>query len=408
LQIGEAINVKLKSFLLCCVWIISIPCLCQDAEVPSAPLTPLPPIAPVSSSDFGQPTTAQPSPQLVPDSGSGSVQPVQQTEPTLPQNAAKPAANSDLRKDPEAQLGNSPDSSSPASPTYVNPGLSPGDSISIRMFDFTDVGALETHVNSDGSIHLPYAGTLQASGLTPEQLQEEITKALQTRGIVKEPNVTVDIVSSTSYFVSVVGQVVAPKPVPLIGPAPLSWVLAQVGGTSGLASPHITILHRGEQLPTSVDYDPEQNTSMAMTTQVFPGDVVNVSARGVFFAAGEVGRPGIYPIGGEFTFGQVSLASGMGVVKNLTLLEALAQAGGVTAIAARSKMHILRTVDGKRVDILVDQVKLSKGQIADPLMRPNDIIYIPPSYLRQQTNNLFATALSGLYAATSIKSSGFY
>ena len=91
-------------------------------------------------------------------------------------------------------------------------------------------------------------------------------------------------------------------------------------------------------------------------------------------------------------------------MKNMTLLEALAQAGGITAIAKRSKMHILRTVDGKREDILVDQDKLSKGEIADPFVHANDIIYVPSSYLRLQTNNIFGTALNSLYAATQVHS----
>lgn len=95
------------------------------------------------------------------------------------------------------------------------------------------------------------------------------------------------------------------------------------------------------------------------------------------------------------------------MVKNITLLQALSQAGGITSIAARSKMHILRTEDGKRVDILVDQVKLSKGQVADPILHPNDIIYIPPSYFRQQTNNLFGTAISSIYAVAQVKTAQF-
>jgi polysaccharide export outer membrane protein len=124
----------------------------------------------------------------------------------------------------------------------------------------------------------------------------------------------------------------------------------------------------------------------------------------VYFVAGEVNRPGIFPIGGGLSLGQVTSAFGLGVAQNLTLLEALAQAGGITSIAARSKMRILRTVDGKREEIIVDQVKLYKGEIADPIIHPNDIIYVPTSYIRQQTNNLFSTALSSLYAATQLKS----
>jgi polysaccharide biosynthesis/export protein len=140
---------------------------------------------------------------------------------------------------------------------------------------------------------------------------------------------------------------------------------------------------------------------------VFPGDIVTASNRGVYFVGGEVLRPGIYPMGGAVSIGTVTAASGEGMVKNMTLLQALAQAGGITAIAARSHLHILRTVDGKRVDIEVNQVKLSEGKVADPILQPNDIIYLPPSYWRQQTNNLFSTALSSLYAAASVRTANF-
>jgi protein involved in polysaccharide export with SLBB domain len=183
--------------------------------------------------------------------------------------------------------------------------------------------------------------------------------------------------------------------------------LTQVGGLTGLAERRLTILRRGDQLPESVAYDPDAPTSGALNTIINPGDVVTVSSRGVFFVCGEVNRPGVFPLGGALSVGTVSASTGEGVVRNMTLLQALSQAGGVTQIAARSRMHILRTVDGKRVDIQVDQVKLSKGEVADPILLPNDIVYLPPSYWRQQTNNLFSTAVSSLYAATSIKSANF-
>jgi polysaccharide export outer membrane protein len=234
-------------------------------------------------------------------------------------------------------------------------------------------------------------------------LQREISESLRDKGIVKQPNVTVDVISAVNLTVNVIGQVPTPKAIPLYAPAPLSFVLAQVGGITGLADRHLTILHHSDQLPTSVEFDTDAPNSAAMNTLVVPGDIVNVSSRGVFFMGGEVTRPGIYTLGGVLSAGQTTSVSGQGVVKNMTLLEALSQAGGITPIAARSKMHILRTEDGKRVDIQVDQVKLSKGEVADPILRPNDIVYIPPSYLRQQTNNLFATAISALYAGAEIK-----
>jgi len=288
------------------------------------------------------------------------------------------------------------------------PGLEPGDQLNVRMYDFPELGGIfSVRVASDGTVHLPYAGTLQAEGMSPEALQRSIADALKSKGIVKEPNVGVDVVSAVNLTVNVLGQVASPKAIPLFAPAPMSFILAQVGGLTGTADRHLTILRRGEQLPTSIDYDPDAPAPAALNTLVQPGDVISVSSRGVYFVGGEINHPGVYPIGGALSVGQVGPQAGEGVVKNITLLQALSQAGGITAIAARSKMHILRTVDGKRVDIQVDQVKLSKGQVDDPILLPNDIVYIPPSYWRQQTNNLFSTAVSGIYAATNVRDANF-
>ncbi len=288
--------------------------------------------------------------------------------------------------------------------TYVAPGVVAGDFLEVRMYDIPELssGGLRVHVAADGTVHLPYAGTLQVAGMSPSEIEKQVTSALKSKGIVKDPNVTVDLVSSASYFVNVLGEVREPKSVPLTAPASISYILGQVGGTTGLAVHHLTILHPGGVAPTYVDYDPDAPTA-ALNTMVYPGDVLSVSRQGVYFVVGEVNRPGIFPLGGAINVGQASSTSGMGVANNLTLLEALAQAGGITPIAARSKLRILRTVDGKREEIMVDEVKLHNGEVADPILQANDIIYIPPSYVRLQTNNLFSTVISALYAGIQLR-----
>jgi polysaccharide export outer membrane protein len=285
------------------------------------------------------------------------------------------------------------------------PGLAPGDQLTVHMYDFPELGSgIQVHVGTDGSVQLPYAGSIPVQGVTPEEFGRRISESLKTRGIARQPNVTVDVVSAVNLSVNVIGHVVTPKVVPLYAPAPLSYVLAQVGGVNGLADRHLTILHHSEEPPTSVEYDAEHPTSAALNTIINPGDVLSVSTRGVYFVGGEVNHPGVYPMGGALSVGQATPQNGEGVVEHMTLLEALAQAGGITTVSARSKLHILRTVDGKRVDIQVDQVKLSKGEVADPLLQPNDMVYLPPSYWRLQTNNLFATALTSMYAAIQLNS----
>lgn len=294
--------------------------------------------------------------------------------------------------------------SAPAVPA-AGEGFEPGDLLLVHMYDFPELtSGVGVRVSVDGTIHLPFAGTLQAAGMTPDSLSVTISEALRKRGIVKDPNVTVDVQTAVGMQVTVLGQVVSPRPVPLYAPAPISYILGQAGGLNGLAAHHLTILHRDNEPPTSLDYEPENPSPAVLQTMVRPGDILHVASRGVFFISGEVAKPGIYSIGGVLSFGQTSTSFGMDVVKQITLQGALAQAGGITAIAARSQMRIIRTVDGKREEILIDQVKLYKGEIADPIIHPNDIIYIPSSYIRSVTNNIFNTALSGVYAAVTVKS----
>ncbi len=282
-------------------------------------------------------------------------------------------------------------------------GLAPGDQIDVHLYDFPELGGvIHAHVDADGTVHLPYAGTVSASGKSPEELQIAIADALRAKGIVKDPNVTVEILTAVNMTVQVMGEVRTPRAVPVFAPMPVSYLLSQVGGTTSLASHQITILHNGDDAPTTVDYDANSPRMNVLSTLVRPGDVVSVSSRGVFFVAGEVNRPGVFPIGGQVS-GGASVNPASSPVETMTLLEALAQAGGITQIAARSQMRILRTLNGRREEIKVDEVKLYKGEVADPIIQPNDIIYIPSSYIRLATNNLFATAVSGVVAAVQLK-----
>src|ERR1700722_11671193 len=124
------------------------------------------------------------------------------------------------------------------------PGLAPGDQLSVHMYDFPDLGAaVAVRVSADGSVHLPYVGTIQALGMSPDSFERAIIESLQAKGIVKEPNVTVDVLSAVNLTVNVMGQVASPKTIPLYAPASLSFVLTQVGGITGLADHHLTILH---------------------------------------------------------------------------------------------------------------------------------------------------------------------
>jgi len=83
-------------------------------------------------------------------------------------------------------------------------------------------------VRPDGKISLPLAGEFVASGLTPDQLQAEITQRLE--GLMSRPNVTVIVHEVKSQRVVVVGQVAKPGSYTLQTPMTVLDAIAQAGG----------------------------------------------------------------------------------------------------------------------------------------------------------------------------------
>lgn len=276
-------------------------------------------------------------------------------------------------------------------------GFAPGDTLSVTFYDLPDLnGGVNVVIAADGTVHLPYAGTVKIGGMSPSEAEIAIEHSLQSKNIVKDPSVSIKVLSSSNYVVYLTGQISRPGPVPLLAPAPLSYVLAQGGAFTGVEGKHIVILHRNSKLPESIDYDSMNMTQSAMNTKVVPGDVVRVAPTDVYYMIGEVGRQGIYPLTGGISAGNGLV--GTGIIRNMTLLQALAYAGGITQVAARSQALIIRPKpDGTREIIHFDILKLEKGQIADPLIQANDIIFVPSSYLRNLTNNIFSNLVNGLY-----------
>ena len=85
--------------------------------------------------------------------------------------------------------------------------IGPGDVLAINVWKETEISKV-IPVRSDGRISLPLIGEMQASGLTPKQLETEITKRL--KDYVADPSVTVVVQEIKSQKINVLGMVVRP------------------------------------------------------------------------------------------------------------------------------------------------------------------------------------------------------
>ena len=64
---------------------------------------------------------------------------------------------------------------------------------------------------------------------------------------------------------------------------------------------------------------------------------------------------------------------------NTTLMEALAQAGGITDRGKANTIKLMRKVDGKRVVYGIDLSTMDGLQYVDMIVQANDYIYVEPT-----------------------------
>lgn len=88
-------------------------------------------------------------------------------------------------------------------------------------------------VRPDGKISLPLVGEIQASGLTPMQLQDDLTRRL--KAFIENPEVTVIITDPRSHQFNVVGEVNRTGSYPLTEAMTVLDAIAQSGGFKDFA-----------------------------------------------------------------------------------------------------------------------------------------------------------------------------
>ena len=125
-------------------------------------------------------------------------------------------------------------------PPVSSDTIRPGDALSVTVWENVDAGLLagvgqkvtaldRIQVDESGQIYVPYAGRLQAAGMTPNALRAEIVAKLEVQ--TPDPQVEVARVAGDGATVSVMGGVRDPGVYPIETPTRrLSAMLAHAGG----------------------------------------------------------------------------------------------------------------------------------------------------------------------------------
>ena len=127
--------------------------------------------------------------------------------------------------------------------------LGPEDVLEVSVWGHSDLSRIVT-IRPDGKLSLPLIDEVEAAGLTPKQLDEEITKILSEH--IPEPKVTVIVEEFNSKKIYMVGEVNKAGAYPIFGKTTLLEAISMAGGITGDAN-----LKKGIVLRSDKDVSPE-------------------------------------------------------------------------------------------------------------------------------------------------------
>jgi polysaccharide export outer membrane protein len=146
------------------------------------------------------------------------------------------------------------------------------DVLNVNVWKEPDLTEANIPVRSDGNISVPLIGEVHASGLTPLQLEREISTKL--RAYLTAPDVTVVVVQMNSQKFNILGRVMKPGTYKLTAAITILDAIAQAGGFQDFAKKkNIYILRQdpqGKEMRIPFNYKsviggghPEQNIRLA-------------------------------------------------------------------------------------------------------------------------------------------------
>lgn len=247
--------------------------------------------------------------------------------------------------------------------------IGPKDLIEIKVFEVPELN-IERRVSEEGTVNLPLIGDVPVQGLTDVELADRL-KALLESKYVQRASVAVQVREFRSKPISVLGAVKQPGNLALSGRWTLLEALSAAGGLTDDHGDRIYVLRRAEngltdQISIAIDdlmvrADPNANVP------IIANDIINVPAnvQVTVFCLGEVAHPGA-----------VTFQSN----ERITLLTAIARAGGLTDRASSTIQVKRRDRDGRDAEMEVSYKRIVSGKDSDLPLQSGDVVIVKESF----------------------------
>jgi polysaccharide export outer membrane protein len=240
--------------------------------------------------------------------------------------------------------------------------VGPFDRIDLMVWNYPDL-TRSLLVKEDGTVFVPNAGHIELAGLTLREAQNKLTQALAV--VIDNPQIDLTPVEIRSKRFYVLGEVKMPGGYPIYKSMTLREALSLAGGTTEYSLLENAYLSRGGKAYPIDIYG--MLTSSGNDVYLQANDVLYIPSQttSVVYVMGEVVRPSSVGLNGH----------------GLNVLQAIAQAGGITHSADEDEVAVIRR-NGEKIDLYVvdveDALKTGGGNGLTFVLRPGDIIWVPP------------------------------
>ena len=268
--------------------------------------------------------------------------------------------------------------------------IGPGDVIEISVPGMEEIKIITQRVTGEGTISLPFVGVINASGMTDKELRDEIRRRLETN-YMRNPQISLFVKEFRSRQVAVIGAVQKPGLYNLASSADtVLGMISQAGGVTAAGAaerilfipaepvdsakakevidslpaqlvsqdPSPLILKNVDPIVISLDSINRSGHERYLNIPARPGDIIMVPGGGEVLVQGWVGKPGAYKI-----------------TSGLTILGAVAAAGGTVFPADNGSIELIRTNNqGQKTSFVANLDAIKAGEQPDLPLREGDVI----------------------------------
>jgi polysaccharide export outer membrane protein len=240
-----------------------------------------------------------------------------------------------------------------------------GDKLQISVWGNPEISVEDAVVRPDGKISIPAIGDVKASGLTPMELTDVLSREITK--VVKTPIVTVIVKEMKNYRIFVLGRGVVAGVQTLTKETTLLEFLSQLGSLAN-ADLGNAYLVRDKKMIKKDFYKLYEKVDFSQDIVLEPNDMLFIpdNFENRIIVVGEIKQPAVIITYREGT----------------TFLDVILTVGGFTEFAAENDVEILRKKEnGERTRIVIRAKDLmKKGDITKNIpMMPGDYVVVKES-----------------------------